>query len=133
MTQVPKRLPSSMAKPPDPIDEIVRGNLKKFREEAELTQSAAADLTGIAIDNLRRYENGVTGTVPGTVLRVLAKAYGHSVDDFFEAHPPPASPEDRPVFFLRTRPGVEIDHEAHRKLQEIVDKVNREVKPRRKK
>lgn len=121
------------AKPPDPLDEVVRGNLKKFREEADISQAESAELAGIPIDNLRRYENGVTGTVPGTVLRQLAKVYGHAVDDFFEKSPPPARLEDRPVFFLRTRPGVEVDFETHARLQEIIDKANREVRTRRKK
>lgn len=53
-----------MAKSADPRDEIVRVNLKKFREEAGLIQAEAAELSGIPIDNLRRYENGVTSNVP---------------------------------------------------------------------
>lgn len=131
-TRSPK-LQQTMAKPADPLDEIVRGNLKKFREEAQISQAESAELSGIPIDNLRRYENGVTGTVPGTVLKQLAKVYGHSVDDFFDRSPPPARLEDRPVFFLRTRPGVEVDAETHQRLQDIIDKANREVRTRRKK
>jgi len=133
MSDRSKKLPNGMAKAPDPLDEIVRMNLKRFRDEASLSQAEAAELTGVPIDNLRRYENGITGTVPGTVLRQLAPAYGHAVDDFFEATPPPARLEERPVFFLRTRPGIEVDVETHRKLQAIIDKANQDVRSRRKK
>lgn len=120
-----------VAKTPDPMDELVRQNLKKFREEAGLNQSDAAELSGVAIDNLRRYESGKTVNVPATVVAALCRVYGHSMDDVFLAHPPPAKLEEAPAVFLRTRPGVEVPRELMEKLQADVDKVNRQVKPRR--
>lgn len=129
----PSKLQSNMAKPADPLDEIVRSNLKKFREDAEISQAEAAELSGIPVYNLVRYENGVTSTVPGTALRQLAKVYGHAVDDFFEPNPPAARLEERPIWWLRTTPGVEVDAEMHRDLQKTIDKANAAVRSRRKK
>lgn len=116
----------------EPLDEIVRANLKRFREEADLRQADAAELAGVPIDNLRRYELGITSTVPGTALRLLSVIYGHTVDDFFAADPPPPRLDDRPVFFLRTHPGVEVDSDLLRKLQQMVDSANNEIRMRRK-
>lgn len=117
-----------MAKPTDPMDEIVRANLIKFRDEAKLSQADAADIAGVALDNLRRYENGTTATVPGTVLSALARSYGHAVDDFFSPTPPPAKLDERPIFFLRTRPGAEIDPKTYRELQDLIDKANKDAR-----
>src|SRR5512139_2294896 len=122
-----------MAKIADPHDEIVRINLKKFREEASLSQAEAAELAGVPIDNLRRYENGITSNVPGVVLYQLAKAYGHAVDDFHQLNPPPAKLEDRPVFFLRMRPGVDIDPDTISRLQDVIEKANKDLRTKRKK
>ena len=122
-----------MAKPPDPMEEIVRANLVKFREEAGLSQSEAAELSGVVIDNLRRYESGATRNVAGTALAALAKVYGHSVDDFFSDDPPPARLDEAPTIFLRIRPGSDVPSDKLRQLQEQIDKVNREIRARRKK
>lgn len=115
------------------MEETVRQNLMKFRDEAELSQTEASELSGVVIDNLRRYESGVTRNVPGTVLAALAKVYGHAVDDFFQDEPPPAKLEEAPTIFLRTRPGADVPSEKLRQLQDQVDKVNREIRGRRKK
>lgn len=123
----------AVAKAPDPMDETVKQNLVKFREEAGLTQAEAAELSGVPVDSLRRYENGGTRNVPGTSLAALAKTYGHSVDDFFMDAPPPARLDEAPTIFLRTRPGVDIPVDKLRALQEQVDRINRELRHRRKK
>jgi len=115
------------------MDEIVRRNLTRFREECDLTQTDAAELSGVAVDNLRRYESGKTTNVPGTVLAALAKVYGHAVDDFFMETPPAARLDEAPTVFLRTRPGVDVPADKLRLLQEHVDRINREIRPRRKK
>lgn len=125
------RKKSDASKSIEPLDEIVRANLKIFREEAELRQADAAELSGVPIDNLRRYELGITSTVPGTALRLLSVIYGHMVDDFFQRDPPPPRLDDRPVFFLRTHPGVEVDADLLRKLQAMVDAANNEIRMRR--
>jgi len=136
MVERSKKLAPVMGRPaktPDPLDAIVRANLKRFREAIEMNQRAAADLAGLPVENLRRYENGKTATVPGPVLRELGKIYGHAMDDFFERDPPVANLDERPVFFLRTRPGIEVDREMHGKLQDIIDKANRDLRTRRRK
>ncbi|MGN6105448.1 MAG: helix-turn-helix domain-containing protein [Kofleriaceae bacterium] len=118
--------------PEDPRNLIIRENLQRFREEASMSQADAADASGVPLDNLRRYENGVTASVPHTVIATLAKVYGHAMEDFENPNPPPAKLEERPVFFLRTRPGAEIDQKTFRELQEIIDKANREARKKRK-
>ena len=122
-----------MARSLDPLDEIVRVNLKRFREEVDLSQSEAAELSGVPIDNLRRYESGVTANVPGVVLYQLANVYGHTVDDFHQVDPPRAKREDLPMFFLRVRPGVQVDHETRSRLQKVIDDANEALPERSKK
>lgn len=123
----------AMAAPPDSRDAIVRANLKRFREEAGYSQAEAAEASGVSIDNLRRYESGKTESVPFGVIASLGPIYGHSLDDFTKANPPPAKRDDLPVFFLRTRPGVDVDAELMLKVQRAIDDANREVRGRRKK
>ena len=113
-----------MAKTRNPENEIVRHNLKRFREEAAMTTDAAAQASGISVDNIRRYEGGGSG-VPANVLKALGEVYGHTMEDFFAASPPKANLGARPHFFLRTLPGVNVDAKMHRELQEIIDKANR--------
>lgn len=115
---------SVMAKAPDPRDELVRKNMARFREEAKLSQAQAGDLSGIAVDAIRRYETGVTETVPGKALSDLARVYGRSVDDFFMTNPPKPKLDEAPVLFLRSRPGAEIDQETFEKIQQMIDDAN---------
>jgi transcriptional regulator with XRE-family HTH domain len=104
-------------------DELIRRNLVEFREEARLNQGQASDLTGISLDNLRRYESGKSG-VPANLLRKFADAYGHATDDFFLAEPPPANLDDRPVFWIRALPGVEVDPAIYAELAAAVTEAN---------
>ena len=115
-----------MAKAPaDPRDEIVRRNLIRFREEAGLSQAQSGDLSGVPVDAIRRYETGITQTVPGTALMELAKVYGHAVDDFFMLEPPKGKLDEAPNIFLRTRPGVEIDMDIYNEIQALIEKANK--------
>jgi transcriptional regulator with XRE-family HTH domain len=108
----------------DPRDELVRRNMAKFREEAGLSQAQAGDLSGIPVDAIRRYEGGVTATVPGTALSELARIYGRSIDDFFMTNPPKPRLDEAPVLFLRSRPGAKIDQETYEKIQALIDDAN---------
>lgn len=110
-------------------DTVIK-NLKQFRITAGLTSDQVAQVTGVSVDNLRRYENGGS-TVPADVLHRLAGIYGHTVDDFFEASPPPPNLSTRPQFHLRTLPGVEIDEKKYKELQDLINKANADVRPRR--
>lgn len=113
-----------MAKAPDPRDELVRRNMIRFREEAELSQAQVGDLTGVPVDAIRRYETGTTATVPGTVLSELAKLYGRSMDDFFATNPPKGKPDEAPVLWLRSRPGAEVDQVLYDKIKALIDDAN---------
>lgn len=115
-----------MTKAKDPAEETIRKNLIAFREEAKLSQGALADLAGVPITNLGRYERG-ENSPPSAVLKSIASVLGRSTDDFHEANPPPLKGEP-PAFFLRTRPGLVIDDALFRHLQEEVAKANREMR-----
>ncbi len=121
-----------MAAPKDPNDEIFRRNLVGFRDDANLSQADAAELSGVAIDNLRRYESGKTAKVPSDVLSKLAKVYGHTVEDFYLPNPPKAKLEERPVFFLRTLPGAKIDQKVFAELLAVIEKANRDTRKTKK-
>ncbi len=117
-----------MAKAADPRDELVRTNLIKFREESDLSQAQLGDLSGVPVDAIRRYEGGITQTIPGTALSEFAKVFGRSMDDFFLTHPPKAKPDEAPVLFLRSRPGADIDLETYKKIQDLIDKANADMR-----
>lgn len=119
-----------MSKTRDPLTEVIRRNLIKFRDESGLSQADAADASGVSLDNLRRYEKGGSG-VPATVLQQLATAYGHKAGDFYEENPPAAALSDRPVFFLRTMPGVEVDEAMYKDLVRIIAEKNEIARTRR--
>ena len=126
----------TMAKQPeaaDPRDELVRQNMIKFRQESGLSQAQVGDLSGVPVDAIRRYETGITATVPGTVISELAKLFGRSMDDFYMTNPPRAKPEEAPVLFLRTRPGAKIDHDVYKKIQDLIDKANADMRPTKRK
>ncbi len=116
----------------DTPEEIIRKNLIAFREEADLSQGALADLAGIPVTNYGRYERGENST-PATILKALADVLGRSTDDFHMENPP-ALRNDPPTFFLRTRPGVTVDDATYRHLLNEVSKANavlRDKKPKR--
>lgn len=116
-------------KPTDPRDEIVRANLIRFRKEADdMSQAELGDLSGVPVDAIRRYETGVTATIPGTALSEFARVFGRSIDDFFNTNPPKARPQDAPVLFLRTRPGAEIDMEIYAKIQALVAEADAKMR-----
>ena len=112
------------------MNDRIKENLKKFRLESGLTSDQVAQISGVSVDNLRRYEGGGSG-VPSEVLHKLAGIYGHSMEDFFMEHPPEPDLASRPAFHLRTLPGVEIDEKKFRELQEIVNRANEAVRPKR--
>ena len=99
-----------------------------FRTEAGLSQAELGDLSGVPVDAIRRYEGGVTATIPGTALSEFARVFGRSIDDFFATNPPKAKPQEAPVLFLRSRPGAEIDMDLYKKIQEMVDEANAKMR-----
>ena len=119
-----------VARTRDPMNDLIRKNLKAFRLEADMSTDAAAQASGIPLDNLRRYETGGSG-VPSDVLFKLAEIYGHDVADFAMEHPPKANLSGRPVFHLRTTPGVDVDEKEYRRLQDIIAKTNADIRSKR--
>jgi transcriptional regulator with XRE-family HTH domain len=120
-----------VAKTRDPMNEIVRRNLKRFREEAGLTTEKVAAFTGISIDSLRRYESGGSG-VSYDVLAKLADVYGHSLDDFRMENPPKADLKHRPGIAFMQLEGVDVDPDLLAKIQKLVDEANRTTRGEKK-
>jgi transcriptional regulator with XRE-family HTH domain len=124
---------NAMAKAHDPLEEIVRKNIIAFRDQAGLSQAEAADISGVPVYNLSRYERGESRIIPATVLRLLAEAYGHRVDDFYDPDPPPPTKlDERPAIFLRSMPGTEIDPEVYAKVMRAVRDANAELRAKKK-
>lgn len=97
----------------------------KFRGQAGLSQAEAADLSGVPLDALRRYETGISAAIPYSVVAKLAEAYGRATDHFNMPEPPaPPKRDELPVFFLRTRPGAKVDEATLRKLEAEVERAN---------
>lgn len=120
-----------MAKALDPVDERIRKNLVRFREECGLSQAQLADLSGVPMNNLSRYERG-ENAVPASVIDLLSAVFGRKPGDFYENEPGPApKPEERNVFFLRTWPGVEIDDKVAAEVREAIASANAKVRARK--
>lgn len=112
-----------MTRTRDPKNEITRRNLRAFREFAGLTQEEASRISGVSVDNLRRYENGKVGA-PGSAVRMLAPVYGHTMEDFYLEDPPPANLAARDGIHLWFVPGVEVDEKLRDHLMSEIRKAN---------
>lgn len=122
---------SVMAQRNDPLDDLIVRNLRRFREEAGLTQAEASEDSGVAIDNLRRYEGGRV-KAPVAALKRLVDVYGHSFDDLLEEDPPPADLTLRPPFRLILRGDEEsIPSDVLAQISQAVKDANRTVLRRR--
>lgn len=101
----------------DPAAEIIRTNLRRFREDVGLSQPEAADLGGLAVDALRRYENG-RSRINFTDLQTLARLYGRGIEEFYQTDPKaPATPPVPPVYILKPR--RYDDHFSEEDFQEL--------------
>ncbi|MGN6107078.1 MAG: helix-turn-helix domain-containing protein [Kofleriaceae bacterium] len=110
----------------DQIEELIRKNLILFREQANLSQAQLADLSGVPMANLGRYERG-DNAVPASTLGALSHVFGRSVADFYQENPPPPPPEDDlPPVFYRVRPGVVLTPDQQAIIQRAFDEVSRE-------
>jgi transcriptional regulator with XRE-family HTH domain len=121
-----------MTKTRDPQAELFRRNLIAFRNESGLSQQQLADLSGVGVDSIRKYESG-TNSVTATVIANFARVFGRSPGDFYEESPPPRGEHAKapPVFFLRTLPGADIDEATFRELQQKIDEANERVRKRK--
>lgn len=108
----------------DPTAERIRLNLVRFREEAGLSQQAAADAVGLGVDMIRKMESGTRG-VSAFQLKRFADTYGHLVDHFFLEEPPPHDPALMPAFALKTL-SKNVDADLLKSAEEFLAKLNRE-------
>lgn len=60
--------------------------IRKFRQEAGLSQEGLAELVGVSFQQIQKYESGYT-TLNITKLQQIADALKVPVTDFFEAEP----------------------------------------------
>lgn len=118
-------MPQLMAKAHDPVLEIIRKNLRRFREEADLTVEVVAGFADLSIDSLRRWERK-TQKVPIDALVKLGEIYGHSIADFHNPNPPKADLKHRPAVAYKQLPGTHISPEMHAKIQRVMEEANNE-------
>lgn len=104
----------------DPVNDIVRDNLKTFREAAGLTQEQAAALAGVPIDSLRRWEN--KGGIKVAALMNLAEVYGRQVDHFSMRKPPEVEAPMHRVALMQIDKNVDPD--IIRRIQKLIDEAN---------
>jgi transcriptional regulator with XRE-family HTH domain len=114
-----------MANRPDSESELIRLNLKRFREGMGLTTEELADEANIPIDTLRRLENGRRSSVPDVRdLRRLAVPLGRTLDEFFQENPSPSQPTERPVYYIKVRRGAAYNEAIHRELVRVIQQAN---------
>jgi transcriptional regulator with XRE-family HTH domain len=77
--------------------EQIQINCKRFREEADMTQQAVAEATGMSIDVVRAWEQKRRKPELDSVVK-LAKLYGRRIEEFFMPEPPPAARKDKPAY-----------------------------------
>lgn len=115
----------------DPVEEIIRANVLRFREESGLSQAQVADISGVPMNNFSRYERG-DHPFPASVIVQLSAVFGRPVGDFYASDPgPPPKVDDLDVFFLRTRPGREIDEKIAAEVREALAAANARARGRR--
>ena len=68
------------------IDNHIATRLRAARNLANLTQEQAGMLIDVSFQQMQKYEKGINRVSSGS-LAVLAKAYGVSIDWFFEGAP----------------------------------------------
>lgn len=118
MTQLMAKTPRSPTR--DRRSELVVKNLKRFRDEAGLTQEQAAIASGVPLDRLRSWESGKVKHPAGDLLHLLAQIYGHVVDDFYQEDPPKPDFTNRVGVYLGGLP--DEDAEIVAELREYVVK-----------
>lgn len=85
--------------------EVIRRNLVEARDRLGYDVHDVNSLTGIPLEQLRRYENG-DEPVSGLHLKQLAKLYGYTMDEITEPAMPAPNPTARQVIHMRTDPGA---------------------------
>lgn len=114
--------------PLDPGEDLLRKNLKTFREQAGYSRAQLSELSGVPEKNIIRYEGGETG-IPAAALMQLAIPLGRDPGHFYMTEPPPApSPDDLPAIYYRTRPGVKVPDEVQQEVREAIDRANARIR-----
>ena len=117
-----------VAKSPDLMDETIRKNIIKFREETKLSQAQVADLSGVPMNNLSRYERG-ENAVPASVIPLLAQVFGRDPGDFYKSTPgPPPDDAELDVYFLRVRPGRDEDTQVTAEIRAAIARGNEKLR-----
>jgi transcriptional regulator with XRE-family HTH domain len=106
--------------------EIIQRNCKRFREEASLTQEQLAQRIEMSTDAVRKWEQG-RGTPGRDALAAMARAFGRSMDDFYqESPPPPKTPPvaEPPMVFALKVVDKDADPELRREAEEFLRRLN---------
>lgn len=117
------KMQTAMA-PMDPDEALLGKNLKKFREECDLSRADLAAMSGIPEKNIGRYEGGEVG-MSGSAVKMLAHVFGRDPGDFYKSTPPPPpKAEERPKLFLKQWPDVEIPREILDDVRSYIARAN---------
>lgn len=109
---------------PEEQQEIFARNIRRFREEAGLSQAGLAALVGVALNTVTKWEQ--RERAPSTiVLHRLAEKLGRPMEHFFLAAPPPVTPVEIPAFALQVI-DKRVDPDIQREAEALIQKLNRE-------
>jgi transcriptional regulator with XRE-family HTH domain len=106
------------------MNDIIKDNLQRFREECGLTQEQVAVLADVPVDSLRRWES--KGGIKPAALSKLAEIYGRQVDHFMTKTPPKVEVPQHRVALVQI--SDDVDPEIIRKIQKLIDQANATVR-----
>lgn len=113
----------------DPVADIVRINLRAFRDAMGLTQEQAAAISGLPIDSIRRWETK-GGIKLGALVR-LAEVYKRDIGHFSMKEPPKIEVQKPRIALVQI--SDDVDPEIMEQIQELMLKANKETRPAKKK
>lgn len=107
-------------------EEIARRNLIQFRQDAALSQSEAADVSGVSLATINSYESGRRGLPRLSNIKRLMDAFGRNFGDLFLESPPPLAQAVVRPFSLRVLRGVPIPEELEQRARAAINEANQE-------
>jgi transcriptional regulator with XRE-family HTH domain len=101
-------------KPPDPLDRLIGRNIRFYRIESGLSQTALAESIGVTFQQLQKYENAAN-RVPASRLIQIARALNVPVPILWTDHEEAAASD-----FASRIPGVP---QSRRRLTRAVSRI----------
>jgi transcriptional regulator with XRE-family HTH domain len=104
---------------------LVRRNAINFRAENGISRPEAALRMGISESTLTKLERGERRFQVDLLFK-MADAYGHQVEHFRMADPPPADLPKGPLVFYKTMPGFKLDPDIEARIQRLLSEAERD-------